>query len=229
MTRYHRVVGVADRIVWEARRFTLRARGHIIGLSDALADLFRPTPRFDAATRVALGQVIEAAGPLLASVSGFERRLAEPVRIPLKYCDELVAALPGMGGPVQGTVAPAVAQSTAPRGIDMPGVAMVPVTHFKFSVSTSVPEIDAALSRKEAELAAKEEELRLFQRQTERELLEYESRKSEILLGRIYVALKELAIKEEVSVIIDKRSILFGQKAVDLTGKLLKKLEDTGI
>ena len=140
-----------------------------------------------------------------------------------------VAALPGMGGPVQGTVAPAVAQSTAPRGIDMPGIAMVPVTHFKFSVSTSVPEIDAALSRKEAELAAKEEELRLFQRQTERELLEYESRKSEILLGRIYVALKELAIKEEVSVIIDKRSILFGQKAVDLTGKLLKKLEENGL
>jgi len=140
-----------------------------------------------------------------------------------------VAALPGMGGPAQGTVAPAVAQSTAPRGIDMPGVAMVPVTHFKFSVSTSVPEIDAALSGKEAELAAKEEELRLFQRQTERELLEYESRKSEILLGRIYVALKELAIKEEVSVIIDKRSILFGQKAVDLTGKLLKKLEENGL
>ena len=140
-----------------------------------------------------------------------------------------VAALPGMGGPAQETVAPAVAQSTAPRGIDMPGVAMVPVTHFKFSVSTSVPEIDAALSGKEAELAAKEEELRLFQRQTERELLEYESRKSEILLGRIYVALKELAIKEEVSVIIDKRSILFGQKAVDLTGKLLKKLEENGL
>jgi len=103
------------------------------------------------------------------------------------------------------------------------------VTHFKFSVSTSVPEIDAALSKKESELAAREDELRALQRQTERELLEYESRKSEILLGRIYVALKELAIKEEVSVIIDKRNILFGQKAVDLTGKLLKKLEDSGL
>lgn len=114
-------------------------------------------------------------------------------------------------------------------GIDMPGIAKVPVTHFKFSVSTSVPEIDAALSRKESELSAREDELRSLQRQTERELLEYESRKSEILLGRIYVALKELAIKEEVSVIIDKRNILFGQKAVDLTGKLLKKLEDNGL
>lgn len=123
----------------------------------------------------------------------------------------ITAALPGMGG------------------IDMPGVAKVPVTHFKFSVSTSVPEIDAALTRKERELSLKEEELRQAQRQSERELLEYEGRKSELILGRIYVALKELALKEEVSVIIDKRNILFGQNAVDLTGKLLKKLEDNGL
>lgn len=111
-------------------------------------------------------------------------------------------------------------------GIDMPGITKVPVNLFKFSVSTSVPEIDAALVRKEGDLRTKEEELKLFQRMAERELLEYESRKTEILLGRIYVALKELATKEEVSVIVDKRNILFGQTAVDLTGKLLKKLEE---
>ena len=131
-----------------------------------------------------------------------------------------MASLPGMAGLSQGAASP---------GIDMPGITGVPVTHFKFSVSTSVPEIDAVLAKKEAELADKEEALRFFQRQTERELLEYESRKSEILLGRIYVALKELAIKEAVSVIIDKRNILFGQKAVDLTGKLMKKLEENEI
>ncbi len=114
-------------------------------------------------------------------------------------------------------------------GIDMPGIARVPVSHFKFSVSTSIPEIDAAIERKTAELAAKEEELRQAQLQSERELLEYESRKTELLLGRIYVALKELAVKEEVSVIIDKRNILYGQNAVDLTPKLLRKLEENGI
>ncbi len=122
-----------------------------------------------------------------------------------------IAALPGMDG------------------IDMPGVARVPVAHFKFSVSTSVPEIDLALQKKETELKNREEDLRLSQRLAEKELLDYESRKGELLLGRIYVALKELAIKEEVSVIVDKRSILFGQNAVDLTGKLLKKLEETGL
>lgn len=129
------------------------------------------------------------------------------------------------------TAAPAVLPQGLPGmdGIDMPGVSKVPVNHFKFSVSTAVPEIDAALAKKEEELRQKEEELRVFQRMAERELLEYESRKSEILLGRIYVALKELAVKEEVSVIVDKRNILFGQNAVDLTGKLLKRLEEGGI
>lgn len=135
------------------------------------------------------------------------------------------------------SAAPQVASSTEAvpeglpglEGIDMPGVSKVPVAHFKFSVSTSVPEIDAAIARKDIELKAKEEELRSFQRMAERELLEYESRKTELLLGRIYVALKELAAKEEVSVVVDKRNILYGQKAVDLTDKLIKKLEEGGL
>ncbi|MDO8804448.1 MAG: OmpH family outer membrane protein [Elusimicrobiota bacterium] len=160
-------------------------------------------------------EVVQVHPVLQVSTAAPQVSTAAPQALP-----PAAASLPGMGG---------LLKEPASSGINMPGVAMVPVTHFKFSISTSVPEIDAALSKKEAELAAKEEDLRLFQRQTERELLEYESRKSEILLGRIYVALKELAIKEEVSVIIDKRSILFGQKAVDLTGKLLKRLEEGGI
>ncbi len=133
--------------------------------------------------------------------------------------------------PEASTAEPAALPSGLPGldGIDMPGVNKVPVNLFKFSVSTSVPEIDSAIARKEEDLKAKEEELRLFQRMAERELLEYESRKTEILLGRIYVALKELAVKEEVSVIVDKRNILFGHNAVDLTGKLLKKLEEPGL
>jgi len=110
-------------------------------------------------------------------------------------------------------------------GIDMPGVAKVPVNYFKFSVSTAIPEIDAAIVVKENELRQKEEALKVYQRQVEKELLEYESHRSEMLLGRIYIALKELAVKQEVSVIIDKRNILFGHSAVDLTGKLLEKLE----
>lgn len=139
-------------------------------------------------------------------------------------------ALPAAGEPVQPQPLTDLPQGLPGlSGIDMPGVAKVPVSHFNFSVSTSVPEIDAAIEKKTGELAAKEEELRLAQRQSERELLEYEGRKTEILLGRIYVALKELAVKEEVSVIVDKRNILYGQSAVNLTDKLLLKLEDGGL
>ena len=101
----------------------------------------------------------------------------------------------------------------------------MPMNYFKFSVSTAIPEIDAAVAAKENELKQKEENLKIYQRQVEKELLEYESHRSEILLGRIYIALKELAVKEEVSVIVDKRNILYGHPAVDLTGKLLEKLE----
>ena len=122
---------------------------------------------------------------------------------------------------------PAIPISSLPGlGIDMPGISKVPASYFKFSVSTAVPEIDAAIIVKETDLRKKEEALKIYQRQVEKELLEYESHRSEILLGRIYVALKELAVKQEVSVIVDKRNILFGHSAVDLTGKLLEKLEE---
>jgi len=162
---------------------------------------------------------------------------AEQAKAEMAALQASTAAVAGSTETVQASTAPAAVQLPAAlpaglpgmTGIDMPGIAKVPVSHFKFSVSTAVPEIDAAIARKEGELSAREDELRQAQRQSERELLEYESRKSELLLGRIYVALKELAVKEEVSVIVDKRSILYGQNAVDLTAKLLKKLEDNGI
>jgi len=121
---------------------------------------------------------------------------------------------------------PETPPATLPGGVNMPGVKGVPANYFKFSISTSVADIDAAIADKESELQRKEDRLRTYQRQVERELLEYEDHRSEIVLGRIYVALKELAVKTGVSVVVDKRNILFGHSAVDLTGKLLKALEE---
>ncbi|HNT97090.1 MAG TPA: OmpH family outer membrane protein [Elusimicrobiales bacterium] len=112
--------------------------------------------------------------------------------------------------------------------IQMPGVGAMALDKFRMSVSTSVPEIEAAISAKEKELAGLESALRTEQRRAEKDLLEQESRKTELILGRIYFLLRELAVSEGVSVVIDKRSILFGHAAVDLTGKLLEKLEDPG-
>jgi hypothetical protein len=123
---------------------------------------------------------------------------------------------------------PAAPKPAAAEGIEMPGVGKVPFSHFKFSVSTSVPEIDAALQKKDTDLKKAEDELKTYQKQAEKELLDYESRRTELILGRIYIAIKELATKESVSVVVDKRNILYGQNAVDLTSKLLEKLEADG-
>jgi len=145
-----------------------------------------------------------------------------------------VSVADGASGPRQASVssgAPAALPAGLPGmpGIDMPGISRVPASYFKFSVSTSAAEIDSAIAAKETDLAKKQEDLRLAQRQAERELLEYETGKSEMILGRIYIALKELAVKEGVSVVVDKRTILFGHSAVDLTGKLIKNLEESPI
>lgn len=162
------------------------------------------------------------------SVTDAEKAAAQPQ----------AAAAEVSSAPVQEAGAAAPPPASLPQGlpglpeadtISMPGVGKVPLSRFKFSVSTSVPEIDAALAKKESDLKKSEDYLRVFQKQAERELLEYESHKTEILLGRIYVALKELAVKEAVSVVVDKRNILFGQPAVDLTGKLLDRLEAEGL
>jgi len=68
----------------------------VIGLTSAFADLFKARPPLTAETRAALKHVVELAGPLMSSISGFERRLAGPVQIALNYCGELVAGLPAM-------------------------------------------------------------------------------------------------------------------------------------
>lgn len=188
----------------------------------------------EAAERTALEASTQAA------VAASTAALTGPVQVSTGAVSPAIASLPGLSS------APAAASGTAPvnlstaapaappqpstaatpaPGLDLPGISKIPLSSFKFSVSTSVPVIDAAIAQKEADLAAKEDELRKDQKLAEKELLDYENHKSELLLGRIYVALKELAVKEEVSVVVDKRNILYGQKAVDLTDKLIEKLE----
>ena len=114
---------------------------------------------------------------------------------------------------------------SAPQVIDMPGISNVPLDYFNFSVSTSAAIIEEIIIKKSTELRKMRKEIELYRSHAELELLDYENRQTENILGKIYMILKELAIKEGVSVVIDKRSILFGNFAVDLTDKLLMELE----
>ncbi|MBI5596135.1 MAG: OmpH family outer membrane protein [Elusimicrobia bacterium] len=88
-----------------------------------------------------------------------------------------------------------------------------------------VKDLDAAVAAKQKDIADKESGLVDFQAQLEKNLVDIESKRSEMLLGRIYKAVRETAVENGVSVVIDKSAILFGQGSVDLTAKVLKRLE----
>ena len=174
-----------------------------------------------------------ASGPRQASVSSDTAKTRLPATT-IKTASPLISTQTAAAQLSDTAVSSRSAPAALPAGL--PGMAgldtaasRVPADYFKFSVSTSAAEIDSAIAAKEADLAKKQEDLHLFQRQTEKELLDYETHKSEMILGRIYIALQELAIKEGVSVVVDKRTILFGHSAVDLTGKLIEKLEENPI
>ncbi|MEE8424957.1 MAG: OmpH family outer membrane protein [Elusimicrobiota bacterium] len=86
-------------------------------------------------------------------------------------------------------------------------------------------EIAAEIAAKKRTLSRKDAAFGEYQAQVEKNLIDIESRRSEILLGRIYRVVREVARENGVSIVVDKREILFGQDSVDLTAKVIKKLE----
>lgn len=66
-----------------------------MSLGTALADLLHLGAAPDGSTRAALARVVAIVGPVIAAASGFERRLAVPVRDALAFCAQLVDRLPG--------------------------------------------------------------------------------------------------------------------------------------
>lgn len=86
-------------------------------------------------------------------------------------------------------------------------------------------ELEEKLARRVKDLEQKEADFKDYQASAEKNLLDLESRRTEILLGKINKAVKAVAKREGISVIIDKGSILFGHDAVDLTEKVLKELK----
>lgn len=84
---------------------------------------------------------------------------------------------------------------------------------------------------KEMEIEAKEDELVKMDLLYENNLLnfkkdleELEQRSTEIALRDLYKIIKEIAEKENISVVLDKSSILYGQDSFDITEKVLQKI-----
>jgi len=92
-------------------------------------------------------------------------------------------------------------------------------------MAAKIQQLDQDITDKTKLLEAKEADFKVYEDQAEKSLLDLESRKTEILLGRIYGAIQEVSRSEGLSVVVDKSQILFGHQGVDLTEKVLKKLK----
>jgi len=85
--------------------------------------------------------------------------------------------------------------------------------------------LEGKIAELELKIAIAGKSFGAYQKQVEDNLIEIESRRSEILLGKIYKAVREVARESGVSVVVDKSQILYGQGSVDLTDTVIKRLE----
>jgi Skp family chaperone for outer membrane proteins len=67
-------------------------------------------------------------------------------------------------------------------------------------------------------------ELEEMRKQAERDLAAFQNQQSQMILGKIYQALRDLAQEEQVTLVVDKSSILYGDAAIDLTDKLQSRV-----
>ncbi|MDE2293561.1 MAG: OmpH family outer membrane protein, partial [Elusimicrobia bacterium] len=153
------------------------------------------------------------------------RRAAEAKqRQPLVINIPGVSTAPIVVNPPAEKPAPAVAETPAAPALPAPAEAPAVSTQAAANLNPALVELDAKIAVKEKELADKEAAYKAEQAASEKNLLDLESRKTEILLGKIHRAVQEVARREGVSVVVDKSSILYGHDAVDLTDKVMKYL-----
>jgi len=74
------------------------------------------------------------------------------------------------------------------------------------------------------ELDDKKAEMEELRKQASADLAAFENQQSQLILGKIYQALRDVANEEQVSVVVDKSSILYGDANIDLTEKLQQRL-----
>ncbi len=124
----------------------------------------------------------------------------------------LAAAVAETPPSAMGPTPPEGSRSPHPEGAPPPG-------------KTELAELDSKLARLSEDLKVQEGSLKDHQDAAEKNLLDLESRKTEILLGKIHRVIQDIARREGISVVVDKNNILYGHDAVDLTEKVLQTLK----
>lgn len=140
--------------------------------------------------------------------------------------DPELAALPGMGDLAASTAAVAAADAETQAEPEESEPALDPtgpgITRQALEKQTA--DIDNKLVPLREKLKQAEAALAETKNKVEKDLLGDEKRETKRLLARIYRTVQDVALAEGISVVIDKESILYGQKAVDLTDKVLERL-----
>jgi len=130
--------------------------------------------------------------------------------------------------PAQSTGSTTATQTAIP-GLPLPAMApAAPPTApapEKPSAAQRVRDLEDKITAKQREVEDKEKAYKEFEAKSEADLIELEKHRVQLLLGKLYEVVQEVAKEEGVSVVVDKKAILFGQKAVDLTDKLLEKVK----
>jgi Skp family chaperone for outer membrane proteins len=130
---------------------------------------------------------------------------------------------PAMPAPKLPFAAPAISTAAARAAPSVPPAVSTAAASGELDAALAV--LDLKLAQKTRELERKQAQVRDEQDAAEKNLLDLESRRTEILMGKIYKAVQEVARREGVSVVVDKTGILYGHNAVDLTEKVLKYLK----
>jgi len=108
--------------------------------------------------------------------------------------------------------------------IMMPGVGKFPLSNYKFSISSSTLEISNAITQLDQIISKLRKDISELKKKYDEELSKKATRENEKIFKKIYDAIEEVSREEKVSIVVDKKSILFGRKTVDLTDKVIEKL-----
>lgn len=87
-----------------------------------------------------------------------------------------------------------------------------------------LPQEPGNLNAMKKDLEVKEAEFEEARKRALEDLATFESRQSQVILGKIYEALVGLAEDEQLTLVVDKSSILYGSAATDLTDKLQQRI-----
>lgn len=148
--------------------------------------------------------------------------LTSTVISPLPSTGTALNTLPGLStSPFSAEKLPSAAE--APQKAE-PALSAAPSPEIE-KLRKAVNDRDEKLSRTEKRLTELKGLLSEHEASAERSLMDLESRRTELILGKIHTAIRSVAHGEGISVVIDKAGILYGHNAVDLTEKVLQRLK----